>query len=363
MTAVREPSVEESPARGPARGSAARRSEVGAPEVIDPRPMRGPFAIAVLVVLAGFFLALWALTDSVRNTGVVELPRLEVPQVEALDIAAARAQLEEAGFVVDVQFQPNEERPKGVVIGQKPLAGSKVEQGELVTILASDGPLGLSVPGVEGQQAIDATATLQASGLAVEAVPTTSETVRANEIIGTDPAAGARVGPGTVVKLLVSSGPAPRFVPSIIDRPIEQALADIGRAGLAVGKITRVFREDLAPGTVFEADPPVAAPVPRDTPVALKVAGPEPTVKVPYFVGLRKESAEKVARSAGVVVRVVSSPVAPGDPLDGRVIAQGTPPQAEVDEDATVEITVATAVEPIPAPTTTATPAPPAGGG
>lgn len=345
MTAVREPVLR-------------RRSEVGAPEVVDPRSMRGPFAVALLVVLAGFFLALWALTDSLRNTSVVELPRLEVPEVEQLDIEAARAELEETGFVVDVQFQPNEERPKGVVIGQIPLAGAKVEQGELVVVLASDGPLGTSVPSVDGQQANDATATLQASGLAVEVVPTTSELIRPNEVIATEPTGGARVGPGSVVRLLVSSGPAPRIVPAILDRPIEPALADIGRSGLAVGKITRVFRKDLIPGTVFEVDPPVSSPLPRDTPVDLKVAGPEPTTKVPYVVGLRRESAEKVTRTAGLSIKVVTSPVAAGDPLEGRVVSQGTPPQAEVKEGSVLEISVATVVEPVAAPDPTAAPAP-----
>lgn len=353
------PAVRHETERPPVR-EPVRRSAVGAPEVIDPRSMTGPLVVSMVLVLAGLGLTLWALTDSVRANRAIELPRLEVPDVRALELGAARAELEDTGFAVDVLFQPNEDasKPKGTVIGQKPLAQSKVEQGELVTIIVSDGPLGQSVPGVEGQQAADAVATLQASGLAVETVPTASEVVRANEVIGTEPAAGSRVPVAGAIRLLVSSGPAPRVVPPILNKPLEQALADIGRSGLAVGKIKKVFRQDLVPGTVFEADPPEGSPLPRDTPINLNIAGPEPTTKVPYLVGLQRASAERVLGGAGLKVKVATSPVAAGDPQEGRVVSQGTPPQAEVKEDSVVEITVGVVLAPVPAPTTVPPPAP-----
>jgi len=343
--------------------AAVRHSAEGAPEVVDPRSMRGPLVVTLACLVAGLMLTLWALTDSLRGTRSIELPRIEVPAVTSLDLASARAQLEDVGFVVEVQFQPNEDttKPKGSIISQKPLAGSKAEQGELVVILASDGPLGQSVPGVEGQQEVDAVAVLQASGLTVETVRTPSETVRAGEVFGTDPASGSRVPVAGSIKLLVSSGPAPRIVPEIVNKPLEQALADIGRSGLAVGKIKRVFRADLVPGVVFETDPAPGTPLPRDTPVNLSVAGPEPTTKVPYLVGLRQPSAERVLKNAGLAVRVITTPVVPGDATEGKVLSQGTPPQAEVKEGSTVEITVAVGVAPVPA--TTAAPPPAAPGG
>lgn len=346
----------------PVRTHEPRRSAVGAPEVVDPRSMRGPLVIAMVCLVAGLGLTLWALTDSLKGTQGVDLPRIEVPLVTSLDLGAARAELESVGFVVDVQFQPNEDatKPKGAIISQKPLAGSKAEQGELVVILASDGPLGQAVPDVGGQQAVDAVATLQANGLTVETVPTVSETVRPNEVIATDPPSGRRVPTAGAVKLLVSSGPAPRLVPAVLNKPLEQALADIGRSGLAVGKINRVFRADVLPGLVFETDPPAGTPLPRDTPVGLSIAGPEPTTTVPYLAGLHQASAETVLRNAGLAVRVITTPVTPGDASEGRVLSQGTPPQAEVKENSVVEITVAVPVAPVAAPTVP--PAVPPGG-
>ena len=337
--------------------AAVRHSAEGAPEVIDPRPMNGPLVVTLICLIAGLGLSLWAFTDSLQGSRGIQLPRIEVPDVKSLGLDQAKGELERAGCgrgAVPTERDPL--KPKGVIIGQKPLSGSKAEQGELVVIRVSDGPLGQSVPGVEGQQAIDAVATLQANGLIVEQIPTPSETVRANEVIATDPPSGARVPAAGAIKILVSSGPAPRLVPPILDKPLEQALADIGRSGLAVGKIKRVFRADLVPGTVFEADPAVGSPLPRDTPVGLSVAGPEPTTKVPYLVGLRQASAERVLRSAGLKVKIATSPVAAGDASEGKVISQGTPPQVEVKEESVVEITVAVVVVPVAPPTTAAPP-------
>lgn len=331
--------------------AAVRHSAEGAPEVVDTRTMRWPLFATLGAVLVGLGLCLWALSDSFEGTRAIELPRLAVPDVTTLDLASARAQLEQIGFVVDVQFQPNELKPKGSIISQKPLAGSKSEQGDRVVILASDGPLGQTVPSVTGQQAVDATAALQAVGLQVEVVPTPDEHVRVGEVLSTDPASGGRLPPSGAVKLMVSSGPAPRTVPAVLNMPIEQALAELGRSGLGVGKIDRVYRQDLAPGTVFGVDPQPGTALPRDMPVDLKVAGPEPTVAVPYLVGLQRASAEKVVKSAGLVLRVIESPVSPGDATEGKVIAQGTPPQAKVKNGSTIEITVAVAVAPV-APTT-----------
>lgn len=362
MTAVRTSAFHrpvESPAPPPVEP--VRRSEVGAPEVVDPQRARVQLWATMALVVAGLALTLWALTDSLQGSRGIELERLDVPSVQDLDIVTAQRQLEAAGFVVQLQFQPNDIKPKGQVIGQDPLAGSRVEQGELIVITASDGPRGLSIPDVEGQQAADAAQLLQATGILVELVPTPSETVRPEEVIGTDPAIGSRVPTSGVVKLLVSSGPAPRTVPLLLNKPIEQALAEIGRSGLAVGDIDRVFRQDLLPGTVFEVNPGEGAAVPRDTPVDLRVAGPEPTSTVPYLVGLHQASAEKAARTAGVAIKVITTPVAAGDPLEGRVISQGTPPQTELRAGQVVEITVA--VVPAPPPTSApavTTPAPPA---
>lgn len=338
--------------------TAAPRSAEGRPEVVEGRRTFIRLGLAMLLILAGFAGSLWAWTDSLDQKQVDDLPRLEVPPVAKLDVQVARRELESSGFAVEFQFQPNEIVKKGTVISQRPLAGSKVEQGELVTLLASDGPLGLSVPGVGGQQAVDAQATLAALGVEVKVVLFPSETVRAGEVIATDPVAGTRIQPRSPVRLIVSTGPALRTVPAMLGKPLELALVELGRSGLGIGRIRRIYDAAIKPGTVFEVEPAEGTQLPRETPVDIRVAGPEPTVSVPYLVGLQQGSATQVASAAGLTVTVRTSPVPAGDPLAGRVISQGTPPQSEVLANANVEITVAVPTSPVAttAPTTTAKP-------
>ncbi|MEZ5321440.1 MAG: PASTA domain-containing protein [Microthrixaceae bacterium] len=316
-------------------------SSVGEPEIIDPRPSGTKLVVTFLLLVAGLVIATSALMDSLHANSSLGLPRLEVPDLSGLDVEQAAAKLTATGFEYDTRFQSNEDRPKGVVVRQWPLARSKADQGDTITIVASDGPQGLTVPDVVGQQSADAQATLQGSGVPFEVVQTPDEVIRADEVVSTQPASGARVPQGGVVRLFVSTGPAPRTVPAVVDRPIEQVLVDIGRAGLQTGKQTRVMNSGKPPGTVLSSSPQADAKVPRDTPIALSVAADRPTTKVPLFVGIPQQTAARLADDAHVVLNVVTTGVVVGDPQDGRVLAQSVAPYSEVDEGTTVKLTIA----------------------
>ncbi|NLA34562.1 MAG: PASTA domain-containing protein [Actinobacteria bacterium] len=330
-------------------------SQVGPPEVIDPRRIPIPFVLVLAGVIAAMGLALWGFTDTLVAGRRIELPRVAVPSVSDLTIDEARAELERSGFTVTVLYQPNEDKPKGAVLGQRPLAGYKADQGDLMTILASDGPLGWTVPSIAGQQLNDALVSLAAAPTRFEIIDTFDEEIPVGEVMYTLPGAGARIGPEGVVKIAVSAGPAPRTVPEVLNQPLEVALVEIGRAGLMVGEITKVHRPELAPNSVAELGTAVGTQVPRDTPIDIVVAVPQDLRKVPYLTGLQRSSAEEVLRSVGLSAQVVIVSVPAGEATVGRVTAQGTAPQAEVPAGTAVSITVAIAQAPV-APETTAPP-------
>ena len=324
-------------------------------EVADPRRMTGRVIVILLAVAVGLALALMAAVDDLSNGDDIVLPRVEVPSVRGLDLAATHRRLEDLGFVVDVKFQPNEVVPKGQVFNQEPPQRARSEQGSVISVIASDGPVGVTAPNVVGQQVTDATANLTAEGLTAVVTNVHDEQIRSGEVIRTVPGPGQRVTDATL-RLQVSDGPAPRIVPDVVGKPIEVALAALGHDGLNIGDIKRTTRADLAPGTVFGVDPPAGTGLPRNTPVSLTVAGPEATVTVPYLVALRQSSAAAVLKSAGLPMSVITSPVLAGDPNDGKVIAQGFPPQAQVKVGTTIEVTVAVAPPPDPAAATTTLP-------
>lgn len=64
---------------------------------------------------------------------------VEVPNVVGRQEEAARNQLRNAGFEVDVQYAENAEVPAGVVVSQNP-GGGQAEPGSRVTIVVSTGP-------------------------------------------------------------------------------------------------------------------------------------------------------------------------------------------------------------------------------
>jgi len=188
---------------------------VGAPEIIEAPPAPWRTVIVLVAVVAALAFAVTALTDQLGGGSGIELPRLEAPNVAGDDVPTAQKKLEAFGFVVQVLYQPNENAafPKGTTFTQNPRAGAKVPQGDIITVYVSDGPLGLQVPDVEGQQSTDALSFIQRSGFVGEPVQAFDESVRPGQVLGTEPEAGQRVPQGGLIRIRVSNGPAPRTVP------------------------------------------------------------------------------------------------------------------------------------------------------
>jgi serine/threonine-protein kinase len=134
-----------------------------------------------------------------------------VPNVVGQDEAAARAALEGAGFLVNVeQRRPDDDDiPEGQVFEQRPAANEQLTRGETVTIvvaLASE----VTVPSVAGQSQAQAGATLQAAGCSVASTTQQpSDSVPSDSAIGTDPPSGTPLPADSCqVTLIISSGAA-----------------------------------------------------------------------------------------------------------------------------------------------------------
>ena len=95
----------------------------------------------------------------------------------------------------------------GTVISQSPSANTQADKGAEVDITVSSGPSTVKVPDVSRQSVSSASANLASAGFKVTTVSQASSTVPAGEVIGTNPAAGISVAPGTTVTIIVSTGP------------------------------------------------------------------------------------------------------------------------------------------------------------
>lgn len=321
-------------------------TEVGGWETVDPRRRILPL-ICFVAIVAG--LLVWATKafgqEFDKTHEEIAIPDIEVPFEGGKPLAKARADIEARGLEVDTIESPNELVPPGVVSAQNPAAGAKLPEGSLVILVVSQGTAQFTVPDVTGQQWQDAIDVISLSSLTPVPRAEYSETVRVGEVIATKPSPGTRLPLGANVEVSLSAGKSPRVVPNVVNKPVAQAMNEIGLGGLGIGTIHTVY-DDRPAGVVVSTDPPAGSFMNRDAPVTVTITGGRPTIEVPSVEGLREADAVDKIVSAGLKVRVLPWAVTYGAPETGRVVRQGTPPLAKVDPDQVVELLVGTAPPP-----------------
>ena len=300
-----------------------RITEIGDLEQIDTALHPVAIAVGLAAVVILLMLTIFAFSASLKSgSSSAQVDQVTVPRMAGRSLAEAQAELERMGLVVEAEYNSNEVIPADTVIGQDPVAGSRLEVGEQIILRVSDGVAGVDLPDFSEMKGPEALKVLKTIGLLGEVEDVFDEQVVPGLIVGSVPAGGTRAAPGSTVKLRVSQGPEPRTVPEIVGRPVGEAIVELARAEFTVGEISRQFSPDQTPGTVLSSDPAPAAKAPRDQPVNLVVASAEQQAVVPDLVGLRSSSASKVAKAAGMTTAVTNLALIAGDPRVGLVISQ-----------------------------------------
>lgn len=337
-----------------------RVTEIGPPEVVDraEHPLATAIGVGalVLVVLVGL-IGLAGLISDDEDPGR-QVAEIVLPRVSGRTLPEAQRQLEALGLIVDVRYEPNEVAPVDVVVEQEPIAGARLEVGEQVVLVVSDGPAGVRVPDFGEVTAAEAVRLLGAMGLGAVIEEAYDEGVPQGEIIGSKPAEGARAVPGEQVTVLVSKGPEPRTVPDVVGQPSAEAFVALGRAELQVGRVTRRSAADAVPGTVISTSPAAGEQAPRGFPVEVVIVAEPGSLEVPDLVGFSQASAAGIADDLGLEVVVRTEAVTAGDRRAGRVISQSPVANSPIDAGGSVRIVVGA----VPAPTTTTTTTTPRGG-
>ena len=204
-------------------------------------------------------------------------------------------------------------------------------------------------PDVVGQTFDEATATLAAEGLAIEATAEQySETIPAGSVLTTDPGPGEGIAASGTVGVVVSLGAERYAVPDVRGSTPKEATKAIVSAGLASGGRVEAFDDQVPTGQVASTDPPMGEPVPVDTPVDLIISkGPEP-VELADITGKKQAVAIKRLEEAGVQVSAVkefSESVA-----QGRVVSMSPKAATVVDSGSTVKIVVSKGPPPVEVP-------------
>jgi serine/threonine-protein kinase len=126
-----------------------------------------------------------------------------------LDIETERAiyVVEESGFVLGQLLEVNDESiPRGFVISQNPVAGTKMSPGTKVDLVVSKGPSLIEISDLSRKSPEDAIQILETLGFEYELIEEYSEDVEIGLVSGTLPDAGEIVTPDQLIQVIVSLG-------------------------------------------------------------------------------------------------------------------------------------------------------------
>jgi len=183
------------------------------------------------------------------------LGKENVPPVEGKDLETARADLNLAGFKsVEIKEETSETIAVGLAIRTTPAAGRSVVITQPITLFVSLGKPKVAVPQIApGLTLSDAITLLKEAGLTAQAVLQPSDTVAKDRVIATDPPGGTEVDKGSVVKVLMSSGPELK-VPNVVGQTQAAATSTLQSAGFNV-TTTTIASEAASLGKVISQTP------------------------------------------------------------------------------------------------------------
>jgi eukaryotic-like serine/threonine-protein kinase len=175
-------------------------------------------------------------------------------------------------------------------------------------------------------------------GLQLTLTPETesSETVPNGEVISQTPAARVKVLKGTALRVVVSTGPKPRDVPTVVGLTESDARTSIESVQLVMRVRTKPFVENVPIGQVVTAQP-ASGTLPRGGEVVVDIsAGPAPR-EVPNITGMTPDEAKAAMPEGltGVVVKQPSETVP-----EGVVIAANYKPTTKLPKGSQVKILV-----------------------
>ncbi len=231
-----------------------------------------------------------------------------IPPLAGIIEGEARNLIASNGWTIVVVTERNDDIPAGSVVRTEPEEGSKLKEGQTLTIVISEGPTFATLPDVSGADAQSAIDQLTALGLVVTPRDTNSEEVPAGTVIGWNVPEQPGLNPGdqllkgTAIDVLVSVGPELREVPALVGLKLEDAQKVVADLGLTLIETPPAKSNGADKGLIGAQSPIPGEKVPRDTGIAYSISlGPD-LVQLPYIVGNRLDTVQTRLKDAGFVV-------------------------------------------------------------
>jgi len=233
--------------------------------------------------------------------------------------------------------------PASAQIGEHPVIvlvqdqdGLQVSQSYTVKVDVAS----IIVPNVEGVTLAAAQTALTAAQLKLGNVLNLyDETVPAGLVLSQQPLGGASVAKNTAVDLIVSQGPAPVSVPSVVGFTQAAAESALLAARLAVGTVTSVNSDTVPAGVVISQNPSAATPVPKNTTVDLVVSSGPALVTTPNVTGFDEAAARAALLADNLTIGTVGTASSDAIPA-GQVISQNPAAGVKLAKGSAVDLVV-----------------------
>ena len=251
-------------------------------------------AVAALVVLTG-----WTLR------GYFQVEEVRLPDLTGLQVAEATRVLRNAALVPATYSENIQGVEPNTVTTQAPPAGAVVRRGRTVSLGVNTPPEAARVPVLVGLTQQEALQRLRDLNLAADEVDFAYSDRTEGLVIGQQPEAGAGIGRGASISLVVSRGAARTDleVPDVRGVDVDEAvrrLEDLGFTRVETAASTVSFDR---PRTVTQQRPSAGETVPASTPITLLYALPgSRIVSVPDVSGMSVSRAQLALRAANLAL-------------------------------------------------------------
>lgn len=228
------------------------------------------------VIAAGLIIFIMIFALSGNNNK----PRqVHIPDVTNITEKRAEKRLEAAGLQVGkVIRRQSDDIKKGHVIGTKPAAGNRVDQGKAIILIVSSGTSMVKVPDVVGNNYDEAAEKLENQGFDVVREDQYSNKMAKGNIISQSIAAGVEVKPTqTTITLVVSRGKQikPKIntvtLKDLHNYSLKSAQDYAKEHGLTL-QINQEYSDEVERGLVISMQPEAGTKVDRGSTVTIKVS-------------------------------------------------------------------------------------------
>ena len=261
-----------------------------------------PALIISLSIVVGTIWTLTRIFDGLPVDGGTQIV-IEVPDLTGSSQTEALNDLQSLGFKVGIENSAHPDVPEGSVIRTQPPANTSTNPDTLVTIIVSVGPEAYPIPYVVDLETERAIYVIEESGFTIgQKIEVNDDNVPIGFVISQNPMAGKKMGPGSTVDLVISSGPSLIELGDLSRKSVEDATQILETLGLTFETLEE-YSEDIEEGLVAGTLPEAGEIITPDDVVTIIVSlGIK--IEVPEVEGLTYQDAIDKLEEAGLVATI-----------------------------------------------------------